>query len=137
MSSARKRVVLGNVEEVFNKKGGSKATAAFWAERIVNFGNTITREELGRIFDSLLEAFPDWEFHVDHIIEEGEWVALSATVTGTYRAAKFPPFADIEPKGQKVRWRHMHWFRVEGERIVEHFATRDDLGVRKQLTSAG
>ena len=134
--SEQKRIVRRHFQEIFNDKRGGGGTAGIWADRITNFGRTMSRDDLGRIFDALLETFPDWEFTVDHIIEEGDWVATFGIVRGTYRAARFPPFADIEPRGQRIEWRHMHWFRVEAGCIVEHFAVRDDLAVRAQLMAA-
>ncbi|MEO6471245.1 MAG: ester cyclase [Aeromicrobium sp.] len=135
-SEANTALVLRHIEDTFNSKAGRLGADRYWAPRVVNFGNEISREQLGALFDQLLEAFPDWHFTVEHVVADREWVVCATTMRGTYRAATLAMIADVAPTDQPVEWRQNHWFRVADGRIAEHFAYRDDLGLRNQVLSA-
>ena len=44
-----------------------------------------------------------------------------------------PLLAGTEPTGVEVSWTFIHIWRVEDDRIVEHWACRDDLGLLHQI----
>jgi hypothetical protein len=37
------------------------------------------------------------------------------------------------PTGRTFAMTQSHWFRIQEERIIEHWANRDDLGMGRQL----
>jgi len=67
---------------------------------------------------------------VEDVIAEGETVAVRVTSTGTNLGAiggVAPPTGKSFVAGQT------HWFRIEGGKLAEHWATRDDLTAMLQL----
>lgn len=126
-------LVLRHIEDTFNNKGGSEAADRYWSDPVLNFSAELPRARLGKLFDELLGAFPDWHFTIDRIVAADDWAACAATMRGTYQAATIELIADVKPTGQAVEWRHTHWFRITDGRIAEHFAHRDDLGLRRQV----
>ncbi len=53
-------------------------------------------------------------------------VFAKATKLGTLNEA-------VPPTGERFSSRHSHWFRVAEDKLVEHWATRDDLSAIVQL----
>ena len=74
-------------------------------------------------------SFPDWEEHVDEIIEEGDRVAVRFTATGTQRG----PFVGIAPTGRKVTVKEASFYRVMDGKIVEQWGMPDVNGMLTQL----
>jgi predicted ester cyclase len=68
-----------------------------------------------------------------HLIGEGDIVAQHLTLHGTHRASTMPLLADVPPSGRPVAWTFIHIWRVADGMIVEHWACRDDMGLREQL----
>ena len=61
-------------------------------------------------------------------------MAQHLTLHGTHRASTMPLLADIPVSGRPAEWTFIHLWRVAGGIIVEHWACRDDLGLREQLS---
>jgi predicted ester cyclase len=68
-----------------------------------------------------------------HVIAEGDLVVEHQTVHGTHRASTMPLLADLEVAGRPAAWTFVHIWRVHDGVIVEHWACRDDMGLREQL----
>ena len=77
----------------------------------------------------LLEQFPDLHFTIDAVVAEGDLVCIRATGEGT----NLGPMGPVPATGKRFRSLSSHWFRVSGGRLVEHWATRDDLTSMLQL----
>ncbi|HEX7022759.1 MAG TPA: ester cyclase [Trueperaceae bacterium] len=77
-------------------------------------------------------AFPDVHFLIESMVEEGDWVATRVTGTATHLGR---PFLGIPPSGRRVAWSSEGFFRVAGDRIVEHYGQPDLLGLREQLAT--
>ncbi len=73
------------------------------------------REALRRALPLLLQALPDAHLTIEHLIAEGEMIAVrlrgQATHTGTV--------LNIAPTGRQIIWTENEIFRVVDERIVE------------------
>lgn len=67
------------------------------------------------------------------LIAQDDLVVAEWWLHGTHVASTMPLLAGIEPRGVRVCWRYVHTFRVADGLIVEHWATRDDLGLLMQL----
>lgn len=78
---------------------------------------------------SFIEAFPDLEYHIEAMVEEGDRVALRHVATGTHEGT----FQGIEPTGTRVRIPVMMMFRLEHGRIAEVWLQPDRLGLLEQL----
>jgi predicted ester cyclase len=119
-------VVRRAVDEVFNQ-GQLEA-----AER--HFAPEFAAEE--RLFaERIRRAFPDLVITLDRVVQEGPWVAVHWTATGTQRGE----FAGIAPTGRRATWSGAWFWRVEGPRIVDGKALNvwDQFGLRAQLAGAG
>jgi lactoylglutathione lyase len=68
-----------------------------------------------------------------HLIGDGDLVAQHITVHGTHQASTMPLLAGLPVTRRRATWTFIHIWRVEAGMIVEHWACRDDMGLREQL----
>ena len=78
---------------------------------------------------SLHAAFGDLRFEVHDEIAEGDKVVQRATMSGRHTG----PLAGREATGREFAVRHVYIWRIADSRIVEHWGSRDDLGLLRQL----
>ena len=62
------------------------------------------------------EVYPDLNMKIDQQITEGEWIATSYTVTGTFKKN----WLGIKPTGKKISYTGVNINRVVDGLIVEH-----------------
>jgi predicted ester cyclase len=78
----------------------------------------------------LLGQFPDLSMTIEDVVAQGDVVAVRVLSTGT----NLGPLNGVMPAtGLTFRAEQTHRFRFEDGRIVEHWATRDDLTSMLQL----
>ncbi len=70
-----------------------------------------------------------------HLVGEGDLVAQHLTLHGTHRDSSMPLLAPLEVSGRPAAWTFIHLWRVADGVIVEHWATRDDMGLVEQLSA--
>lgn len=119
-------------------RGDLTAAAAFYAEKIRNNGRDIDRARLLAIMKDNSTTFPDWKMTIDRVIASGDQVVALITVTGTHKGVSERPvnggmYLQVEPTGKSFSVLHTHWFTLKDGLITEHLATRDDLGMTRQL----
>jgi predicted ester cyclase len=78
----------------------------------------------------LLARFPDLHMTIEAIVAEGDTVAAQVFSEGTNLG---PLNGVVPPTGKRFVARQSHWFRVEGGRLAEHWAIREDLVAMLQL----
>ena len=78
------------------------------------------------------EGFPSYEIVADELIAERDLVVLRGTFRGVHRGA----FAGINATGRPVSAGLMIIYRIEGDRIVEHWMQFDGAALMAQLTQA-
>ncbi len=78
----------------------------------------------------LLEQFPDLHMTIEAMIAEGDMVAVLILSEGTNLGALNDV---VSPTGKRFTAHQSHWFRVVDNKLVEHWATREDLAVMLQL----
>ena len=76
-------------------------------------------------------AFPFYELIAEDVMAEGDLVAMRGTFHGVHGG----PFAGIEATGRAVTADLMIFYRVEGDRIVQHWLQFDAAGLIAQLTA--
>jgi predicted ester cyclase len=76
-------------------------------------------------------AFPFYELVAEDLIAERNLVALR----GTFRGVHGGPFAGIQATGRAVTADLMIIYRIEGDRIAQHWMMFDAAGVIAQLTT--
>lgn len=76
-------------------------------------------------------AFPFYELVAEDLIAERNLVALR----GTFRGVHGGPFAGIQATGRAVTADLMIIYRIEGDRIAQHWMMFDAAGLIAQLTA--
>ena len=92
-------------------------------------GDTTGFEEFSERWDLFLTAFPDLEFTVDLVTDEGNLATTLWTASGTHRGE----WQGIAPTNREVSWRGINIFRIECGLIVESWGQADHLGLLRQL----
>ena len=67
---------------------------------------------------------------IDAMIAEGDTVAVRVLSEGTNLGALN---GVVPPTGKRFEARQSHWFRAANDKLVEHWATREDLPTMLQL----
>src|SRR6266545_2350399 len=78
---------------------------------------------------TLLTAFPDVTFRVEHELSAGDMVLQEQVVEGTHRG----PFMDVPPSGAKVRYRTAAVAECRGGRVAALRLYRDVSGFLSQF----
>ena len=82
-----------------------------------------------QLFAMLRSAFPDISNTLEEVIVEGNKVAFRNTLRGTHQG----PFMGMAPTGRSFVQGQMRIVHSLEEKMVEHWAARDDLGMMQQL----
>jgi predicted ester cyclase len=130
------RIVWLNFEK-FNR-GDVGAAAKDWSDDLTNHGEKVGRKGIEMVLEDLIRTFPDAKLEIQNIVAAGETVVVRAIFKGTHRGKSRLPvnggmLVGVEPTGKQMAVSHMHWFRLRDGKIIEHYATRDDLGMMQQL----
>jgi predicted ester cyclase len=86
-------------------------------------------EGVKEIVRSLHAAFGDLRFTVEDEIAEGDKVVQRATMSGRHVG----PLMGRAPSGRAFAVPHVYIWRIADDKIVEHWGSRDDLGMLMQL----
>jgi predicted ester cyclase len=77
----------------------------------------------------LHRMFGDLRFEIEDEIAEGDKVVQLVTMRGRHRG----PLMGREPTGREFAVRHTYIWRIADGKLVEHWGSRDDLGLLGQL----
>ena len=78
---------------------------------------------------SIHSTFRDLRFEVEEEIAEGDKVVQLVVMSGRHAG----PLMGREPTGKKFAVRHIYIWRIADDKIVDHWGSRDDLGLLTQL----
>jgi predicted ester cyclase len=78
----------------------------------------------------LRTQFPDLQMTVEEAVGTGDMVVARVFSEGTNLG---PLNGAIPPTGRRFAAYQDHWYRIEGGRLAEHWAVRDDLTAMLQL----
>ncbi len=139
MIEANKEIVRRYFDEIFNRKdltACDEIVAEDYLEHAVApFGQSAPGRVNGpkAVRDTaewLLAQFPDLQMTIEALITEEDTVAARVRSEGT----NLGPFNGVlPPTGKHFVAAQSHWFRVDGGKLVEHWATREDLPMLLQL----
>ncbi len=139
MSEANKELVWRHFEEVFNRKNLSVCDEIM-AEDFVEHaaapfapsapGKVNGPQAMRGIAEWLLAQFPDLHMTIEAMISEGDIVAVRVLSEGTNLGALN---SVVPPTGKRFTARQSHWYRVADNKLVEHWAIREDLPTMLQL----
>jgi predicted ester cyclase len=87
----------------------------------------------------LHEAFAELRWDVHEVIAEGDLAVVHCTMSGRH-VRDFVAFREdgevadaFPPTGRRFATTQTHWLRIDGGRVIEHWANRDDMGTAAQL----
>jgi predicted ester cyclase len=123
--------------EAFNR-GDVPVALAFWSDPVMNSGREVPRAFIGKIIDDIRARSPDVHFAVEEMVAVRENVIVRGEYSGTHLGIAQLPIdggllVGVPPTGKKFVVQHIHWFKLKNGLIVDHLATRDDLGMMIQL----
>jgi steroid delta-isomerase-like uncharacterized protein len=121
--STNKALVESFIEEVFNNHDIS-ATEKYFAKENPPIGSEGFRQSLSAQF----KAFPDIQAKIEHIVAENDLVVVFLNFTGTYRGE----FQGMPATNKKINIRSADLYRIENEKIVEHWDVVDQLNLLQQ-----
>jgi hypothetical protein len=84
---------------------------------------------LKRVWELLLNAFPDLHVAIDDVIAEGEKVVYRNTVTGTHLGE----YRGVPPTGRSITYEEIFIIRFAGGRIAEIWGVVDVFAQLQQL----
>jgi predicted ester cyclase len=119
-----KALVKSFVKEVFNNHDIS-AAEKYFAMKDPPIGS----EEFKQLLSAQFKAFPDIQTKIEHIVAENDLVLVFLNFTGTHKGE----FRGIPPTYQKVSIRSADLYRIENEKIVEHWDVVDQLNLLQQI----
>jgi predicted ester cyclase len=134
----RNKVTIWQMFKVVEQKGFI-AQCEFFADQVINHGIPINREIVRAILQDILTTFPDVKMAPLNIVAEGDWVVAHCMISGTHKGIGQIHFvhegllAGVPPTGKGFKTQHIHMFRMEDGLIVEHWATRNDVDMARQL----
>lgn len=86
-------------------------------------------EEFRATVHWLRNAFSDLHFEIEEIIAADDKVVARTRMSGRHTGE----FMGFQPSGRTFSTEQMHIFRIAHNRLAEHRAVRDDLGMMLQL----
>jgi predicted ester cyclase len=92
-------------------------------------GNIRGRDGYRKWLASVWDTFPDMKQVIEHLIAEGDMVALRILATGTPKSE----FVGLPPTGKQVRWTVTGLCRIAEGMIAELWFDWSGLGVYRQL----
>jgi len=136
--SEKKQVYRRFVEEVINKGNLSVIPELYHPEYVDHSappgaapGQSVF-EQVAAIQTMFRGAFPDVHFIIEDMIEYGDWIGTRVTGRGQHIGQ---PFMGVMPKGHKLAWSSLGFFRIQDGKIIEHFGQPDLLGLYEQISA--
>ena len=92
-------------------------------------GTEATREGLKKMFVESFKGFPDMKASLEHIVAEGDLVAIHLLTTGTNKG----PMMGMPATGKAIKIQEVHILRMAHGKVVEHWGVEDNLAMMQQL----
>ena len=128
-----KQVAKQLAEEVFSK-GNMKVFDEIFADNYIMHNMPVpnipgTKEGFRKLVQDTRHAFPDVKVHIDDMVAEGDFAVFHDHVEAT----SLGDFMGIAPNNKRVAWTEIHFLRIVGGKIVEHWTNFDQFGILAQL----
>jgi predicted SnoaL-like aldol condensation-catalyzing enzyme len=82
------------------------------------------------LFKQTFKAIPDFKYHINRLVAEGDIVVAYVTVTGTHTGGEW---LNVPPRAGKLHFDAVDIFRVKDGKISEHWDVADRLALFSQL----
>jgi predicted ester cyclase len=130
MSIEQNKAAVRKLHEVVSKRDWSVLPELF-AANYVNHNYPEPKGPAGvkQMFTAMINAFPDYQEKIEHIVAEGDLVAVSYTLSGTFSGK----YGEIAPTGNKVKTTNMTLSRFKDGKQVEAWLYTDSLDWYRQM----
>jgi predicted ester cyclase len=134
----KNKAILEQIHERM-KIEGLMVQLEYFAEEANNHGFTVTKAQIREVLTDIVNTFPDVRLEPLEVVAQGDWVVARYWFTGTHKGMAIHPYVHygllvgVQPTNKVMRVQHIHMFRFENGKIVEHQATRDDVAMVQQL----
>lgn len=118
-----KLLVKSFIDDIFNKHDLSATRKYFVTDTTKD--KTLT-EQGNNIFKQTLTAFPDIQANIEQILAENDLVMVFINFTGTHKGE----YKGMSPTNKPIKIRSADLYRLENEKIVEHWDVVDQSGVK-------
>ena len=133
MSEQNKRLVRRALEEIYTEGDLELADQLVHPEFVdhepAHAEQPTGPESVKQTVRRLHDAFGGLRFEVQDEIAEGDKVVQLVTMSGRHAGS----LMGREPTGRGFSVRHVYIWRIAGDKVVEHWGSRDDLGLLGQL----
>ena len=86
------------------------------------------RENFKKVMRYVLSAAPEQRYECEKLIAEGDLVTTLTRWKGTFEGE----FLGVRGNGRPFDVGQSHTFRIADDKLIEHWAVRDDLGIFRQ-----
>ncbi len=126
----KKEIVKTALNEVFNKHN-LEAVPRFWKDSYIQHNPLVKQGAKGftEFFKEFINAFPDLKYEIFQIISEGDRVVVYGRFYGTMRN----DWNGIKAKGQRIDFNAIDIYRIEDNKLAEHWDVMDLHTMFQQL----
>jgi steroid delta-isomerase-like uncharacterized protein len=130
---SNKGVAKRLVEEVLNK-GNMKVFDELFADNYVMHNMPVpdipgTKEGFRKLVLATRKAFPDVHVHIEDMVADNDFAVFHDRVEATSKN----DFFGVPANGKRIAWTEIHFLKIAGKSIVEHWSNFDQLGILQQL----
>ncbi|WP_374569721.1 ester cyclase [Phenylobacterium sp.] len=135
--AARNAATIRRHHALLNEGKIAEAVQTF-APDTLNHGVAVGRAGVLRVLTDIFTTFPDWRTDEFDLMAAGDEVVVRHLNTGTHKGVgKIPVngglLVGVPPTGKSFKVQSIHWYTLKDDLIVEHRASRDDIGMMQQL----
>ena len=125
-----KNFIIAYTEDFWNKQNISAFEKYYAADFIEHSANVdMNFEQTKGLFQAYFTAFPDLNITTDDLVAEGDKVTKVWTTNCTHKGE----FMGIPATGKQITVKGIEVFRIADEKIVEIWASMDNLSMLQQL----
>lgn len=128
----REQIIRGVYRDMFETgdvSGADLIVTADFVDHAAPPGAARGPQQVAAVVGYLHGALADIRYTIEDLISEGDRLAYRSTLSAT----EVGPLFGFPPTGRRFTMHQLHMVRLEGDRIAEHWACRDDLGALRQL----
>jgi len=131
VEAGNKTLIHRFYNEVLNQGHLEEIDSLFAHDAIDHVGKQIIkgRQAIKEGVTGFLQAFPDIEVSIEHLIAEGEFVVSLSSWSATHSG----PFAGIPASGHRIVSTGIDMFRILSGNIIEHWAYGDVFRLLQQI----
>lgn len=128
-----KEVARRLVDEVLNK-GNMKTFDELFADSYMMHNMPVpnipgTKEGFRKLVLATRKAFPDVHVHIENLVADNDFAVFHDKVEATSK----DDFFGVPANGKRITWTEIHFLKIAGGRIMEHWTNFDQLGILQQL----